>query len=186
GLEEVTNPSELFLEERGDQLIGSAVFASMEGTRPLLCEVQALTLETPMAMPRRTALGIDVNRLHLLTAVLDRHLDIRLVQSDIFINVVGGLKLIEPAADLAVAAAILSTQGRKELDAKTVFFGEIGLTGEVRGVSLVETRMKEADKLGFTHFVIPFSNKRHLGDFVVTSGKKISYIKNVKDLDKLI
>ncbi|MBC7371229.1 MAG: DNA repair protein RadA [Bdellovibrionaceae bacterium] len=186
GLEEVTNPSELFLEERGDQLIGSAVFASMEGTRPLLCEVQALTLETPMAMPRRTALGIDVNRLHLLTAVLDRHLDIRLVQSDIFINVVGGLKLIEPAADLAVAAAILSTQGRKELDAKTVFFGEIGLTGEVRGVSLVESRMKEADKLGFTHFVIPFSNKRHLGDFVVSSGKKISYIKNVKELEKLI
>jgi DNA repair protein RadA/Sms len=186
GLEEVTNPSELFLEERGDQLIGSAVFASMEGTRPLLCEVQALTLATPMAMPRRTALGIDVNRLHLLTAVLDRHLDIRLAQSDIFINVVGGLKLIEPAADLAVAAAILSTEGRKELDAKTVFFGEIGLTGEVRGVSLVETRMKEADKLGFTHFVIPFSNKKHLGDLKLSPEKKISYIKNVKELERLL
>jgi DNA repair protein RadA/Sms len=186
GLEEVTNPSELFLEERGDQLIGSAVFASMEGTRPLLCEVQALTLSTPMAMPRRTALGIDVNRLHLLTAVLDRHLDIRLSQSDIFINVVGGLKLIEPAADLAVAAAILSTEGRKELDAKTVFFGEIGLTGEVRGVSFVETRMKEADKLGFQHFVIPFSNKKHLGDFKLPKDKKISYIKNVRELERLI
>lgn len=186
GLEEVTNPSELFLEERGNQLIGSAVFASMEGTRPLLCEVQALTLATPMAMPRRTALGIDVNRLHLLTAVLDRHLDIRLAQSDIFINVVGGLKLVEPAADLAVAAAILSTEGRKELDAKTVFFGEIGLTGEVRGVSFVETRMKEADKLGFQHFVVPFSNKKHLGDFKVPKDKKISYIKNVRELEKLI
>jgi len=186
GLEEVTNPSELFLEERGDQLIGSAVFASMEGTRPLLCEVQALTLSTPMAMPRRTALGIDVNRLHLLTAVLDRHLDIRLSQSDIFINVVGGLKLVEPAADLAVAAAILSTEGRKELDAKTVFFGEIGLTGEVRGVSFVETRMKEADKLGFQHFVIPFSNKKHLGDFKLPKDKKISYIKNVRELERLI
>lgn len=186
GLEEVTNPSELFLEERGDQLIGSAVFASMEGTRPLLCEVQALTLSSPMAMPRRTSLGIDVNRLHLLTAVLDRHLDIRLSHSDIFINVVGGLKLVEPAADLAVAAAILSTEGRKELDAKTVFFGEIGLTGEVRGVSFVETRMKEADKLGFQHFVVPFSNKKHLGDFKLPKDKKISYIKNVRDLDKLI
>lgn len=186
GLEEVTNPSELFLEERGDQLIGSAVFASMEGTRPLLCEVQALTLSTPMAMPRRTALGIDVNRLHLLTAVLDRHLDIRLAQSDIFINVVGGLKLIEPAADLAVAAAILSTEGRKELDAKTVFFGEIGLTGEVRGVSFVETRLKEAEKLGFQHFVIPFSNKKHLGDFKLPKDKKVSYIKNVRELEKLI
>lgn len=186
GLEEVTNPSELFLEERGNQLIGSAVFASMEGTRPLLCEVQALTLSSPMAMPRRTALGIDVNRLHLLTAVLDRHLDIRLSHSDIFINVVGGLKLIEPAADLAVAAAILSTEGRKELDAKTVFFGEIGLTGEVRGVSFVETRMKEADKLGFTHFVLPYSNKKHLGDFKLSKEKKVSYIRNVHELQKLI
>jgi len=186
GLEEVTNPSELFLEERGNELIGSAVFASMEGTRPLLCEVQALTLSSPMAMPRRTALGIDVNRLHLLTAVLDRHLDIRLSHSDIFINVVGGLKLIEPAADLAVAAAILSTEGRKELDAKTVFFGEIGLTGEVRGVSFVETRMKEADKLGFTHFVLPYSNKKHLGDFKISKDKKVSYIRNVHELQKLI
>ncbi len=186
GLEEVSNPSELFLEERGDQLIGSAVFASMEGTRPLLCEVQALTLSSPMAMPRRTALGIDVNRLHLLTAVLDRHLDIRLGQNDIFINVVGGLKLIEPAADLAVAAAILSTEGRRDLDAKTCFFGEIGLTGEVRGVSFAESRIKEADKLGFKNFIIPFSNKRHLADLKISKDKKITFVKNVHDLRKLI
>ncbi|MFS4460761.1 DNA repair protein RadA [Bdellovibrio sp. HCB2-146] len=186
GLEEVSNPSELFLEERGDQLIGSAVFASMEGTRPLLCEVQALTLSSPMAMPRRTALGIDVNRLHLLTAVLDRHLDVRLAHNDIFINVVGGLKLVEPAADLAVAAAILSTEGRKDLDAKTCFFGEIGLTGEVRGVSFVESRLKEADKLGFTHFVIPFSNKRHMADVKLSTDKKVTFIKNVRELSRLI
>lgn len=186
GLEEVQNPSELFLEDRGDQLIGSAVFASMEGTRPLLCEVQALTLSTPMAMPRRTALGIDVNRLHLLTAVLDRHLDIRLGSNDIFINVVGGLKLMEPAADLAVAAAILSTQGRKELDAKTCYFGEIGLTGEIRGVSFVENRLKEADKLGFKTFVIPFSNKKHLGDYKLPKDKKIIYVRSVHELFKTI
>lgn len=186
GLEEVANPSELFLEERGDQLIGSAVFASMEGTRPLLCEVQALTLSSPMAMPRRTALGIDVNRLHLLTAVLDRHLDIRLSTNDIFINVVGGLKLVEPAADLAVAAAILSTEGRRDLDAKTCFFGEIGLTGEVRGVSYAENRLKEADKLGFKHFVLPFSNKRHLADLKLDKDKKITYVKNVHELSRLI
>ena len=186
GLEEVSNPSELFLEERGDQLIGSAVFASMEGTRPLLCEVQALTLSSPMAMPRRTALGIDVNRLHLLTAVLDRHLEIRLSSNDIFINVVGGLKLVEPAADLAVAAAILSTASRRDLDAKTCFFGEIGLTGEVRGVSFVENRIKEADKLGFKHFVIPASNKRHLADLKISKEKKISFVKNVHDLSKII
>lgn len=186
GLEEVSNPSELFLEERGDQLIGSAVFASMEGTRPLLCEVQALTISTHMAMPRRTSLGIDVNRLHLLTAVLDRHLDVRLSNNDIFINVVGGLKLVEPAADLAVAAAILSTESRRDLDAKTCFFGEIGLTGEVRGVSFVESRIKEADKLGFKHFVIPYSNKRHLADLKISKDKKISFIKNVRDLSKII
>jgi DNA repair protein RadA/Sms len=186
GLEEVANPSELFLEERGDQLIGSAVFASMEGTRPLLCEVQALTLSSPMAMPRRTALGIDVNRLHLLTAVLDRHLDIRLSTNDIFINVVGGLKLVEPAADLAVAAAILSTEGRRDLDAKTCFFGEIGLTGEVRGVSYAENRLKEADKLGFMHFILPFSNKRHLADLKLSKDKKITYVKNVHELSRLI
>ncbi|WP_295900879.1 DNA repair protein RadA [uncultured Bdellovibrio sp.] len=186
GLEEVSNPSELFLEERGDQLIGSAVFASMEGTRPLLCEVQALTLSSPMAMPRRTALGIDVNRLHLLTAVLDRHLDVRLGTNDIFINVVGGLKLIEPAADLAVAAAILSTQRNHDLDAKTCFFGEIGLTGEVRGVSFVENRIREGDKLGFQHFVIPYSNKRHLAEIKLSKDKKISFIKNVQDLSKII
>ncbi|AHI06457.1 DNA repair protein RadA [Bdellovibrio bacteriovorus W] len=186
GLEEVANPSELFLEERGDQLIGSAVFASMEGTRPLLCEVQALTLSSPMAMPRRTSLGIDVNRLHLLTAVLDRHLDVRLQHNDIFINVVGGLKLIEPAADLAVAAAILSTQRNSDLDAKTCFFGEIGLTGEVRGVSFVENRIREGDKLGFQHFVIPFSNKKHLSEIKLSKDKKISFVRNVKDLSKII
>lgn len=186
GLEEVANPSELFLEERGEQLIGSAVFASMEGSRPLLCEVQALTLSSPMAMPRRTALGIDVNRLHLLTAVIDRHLDVRLAHNDIFINVVGGLKLVEPAADLAVAVAILSTERRHDLDAKTCFFGEIGLTGEVRGVSYVENRIKEGDKLGFQHFVIPYSNKRHLADLKLSKDKKISFVKNVHDLSKLI
>lgn len=186
GLEEVANPSELFLEERGEQLIGSAVFASMEGTRPLLCEVQALTLSSPMAMPRRTSLGIDINRLHLLTAVLDRHLDIRLGQNDIYINVVGGLKLVEPAADLAVAAAILSTQSRQELDAKTCFFGEIGLTGEVRGVSFAETRIREGDKLGFQHFVIPLSNKKHLADLKLSKDKKISYIKNIKELNRFL
>lgn len=186
GLEEVANPSELFLEERGNQLIGSAVFASMEGTRPLLCEVQALTLSSPMAMPRRTALGIDVNRLHLLTAVLDRHLDVRLSSNDIFINVVGGLRLVEPAADMAVAAAILSTSRNRDLDAKTCFFGEIGLTGEVRGVSFVENRIREGDKLGFQHFVIPYSNKKHLEDIKLSKSKQISFVKNVADLSKII
>lgn len=186
GLEEVENPSELFLEERGESLIGSAVFASMEGSRPLLCEVQALTISSPLPMPRRTALGVEVNRLHMITAVLDRHLDMKLANDDIFINVVGGLKLVEPSSDLAVAAAIISTDLRKEVPAKTVFFGEIGLTGEVRAVSFPELRLKEADKLGFDHFVLPLSSKKALSDFKTMKGKKLSFIKSVDELKKLI
>jgi DNA repair protein RadA/Sms len=186
GLEEVTNPSELFLEERGESLVGSAVFASMEGSRPVLCEVQALTLSSPMAMPRRTALGIEVNRLHMLSAVLDRHLGLQMAGHDIFINVVGGLRLIEPSSDLAVAAAILSTDGRQEIHSKSVFFGEVGLTGEVRAVSFAEQRIKEADKLGFTHFVVPFSNKKHLADLNLSKGKTLHWVKNLKDLQKIL
>lgn len=186
GLEEVTNPSELFLEERGENLLGSAVYASMEGSRPLLCEVQALTIGSPMAMPRRTSIGIETNRLHLLGAVLDRHLEMKLNHADIFINVVGGLKLTEPSSDLAVAAAILSTESRREIEAKAIFFGEIGLTGEVRAVSFAEQRIKEADKLGFEHFVVPASNKKHLADFKLGSGKRITWIRNVHELSKLI
>jgi DNA repair protein RadA/Sms len=189
GLEEVLNPSELFLEERGASLIGSAVFASMEGTRPLLCEIQALTVDTPMAMPRRTSLGIDPNRLHLLAAVLDRHLDLKLANTDVFINVVGGLKLVEPAADLAMAAALLSTDQRKELNANSCFFGEIGLTGEVRAVSFPDVRLKEANKLGFNTFYVPASNEKHLKDFkaeffanLESKEKKIIYIKTIRDL----
>ena len=186
GLEEVTNPSELFLEDRSESHMGSAIFSSMEGSRPLLCEIQALTLSSPMAMPRRTSLGIEANRLHMITAVLDRHLNANLAHSDIYINVVGGLRLSEPSSDLAVAAAILSTEGRFEIDSKAIFFGEIGLTGEVRGVSFPDQRLKEADKLGFAHFVIPYSNKKHLDEFKLAKNKKITYIKNVKDLEKLL
>jgi DNA repair protein RadA/Sms len=186
GLEEVTNPSELFLEERGENLVGSAVFASVEGSRPLLCEIQALTLSSPMAMPRRTALGMELNRLHMLTAVLDRHVGLSLSHSDLYINVVGGLRLEEPSVDLAVAAAILSTDGRIELDPKTVFFGEIGLTGEVRAVTFAEQRIREADKLGFTTFVIPASNQKHLKDLKLGSGKKIQWVRHIRELGRMI
>lgn len=186
GLEEVLNPSEFFLEERGESLIGSAIFASMEGTRPLLCEVQALTLSSATSMPRRNSLGLDINRLHMLTAVLERHLDIKLSFNDIFINVVGGLKLDEPAVDLAVAAGLISAEGRAELDSKTIFFGEIGLTGEVRGVSFADQRVKEGDKLGFQNFIVPYSNKKHLVEIKLGKGKNIHYIKNIKELSRLV
>ena len=182
GLVEVTNPSELFLEERGTRLIGSAVFASIEGSRPLLCEVQALTTATPMAMPRRTSLGFDVNRVHLLVAVLNKHLGLKLSNADVFINVVGGLKLMEPAADLAVAAALTSTETGVEVEAKTVFFGEIGLTGEIRAVSFPEQRVKEAEKLGFTRFVLPASNRKHLADLPEKLKKQMTWVKDVRDL----
>ena len=185
GLVEVENPSELFLEERGETLIGSAVFCSLEGTRPLLCEIQALTNFTPMPQPRRTSLGFDVNRVHLLVAVLNKHLGLRLANADVFINVVGGLRLIEPAADLAVAAALISTETEREIGAKTCFFGEIGLTGEVRAVSMAEGRLREADKLGFTSFVLPASNRKHLADLPAELVKKIVWIKDIQDLAKL-
>ena len=186
GLEEVTNPSELFLEERGESLIGSAVFASMEGSRPLLCEVQALTLSSQMAMPRRTTLGIEANRLHMISAVLDRHLNLQMAGHDIFINVVGGLKLAEPSSDLAVAAALLSTDGRQEIHSKAIFFGEVGLTGEVRAVSFAEQRIKEAHKLGFTHFVVPASNKKHLADLKLGAQNEFHWIKNLADLQRIM
>jgi DNA repair protein RadA/Sms len=186
GLVEVENPSELFLEERGSRLIGSTVFASMEGTRPLLCEVQALTSFTPMPNPRRTSLGFDVNRVHLLTAVLNKHLNMKLASADVFINVVGGLRLIEPAADVAVAAALISTETGVEVDAKTCLFGEIGLTGEVRAVSFVEARLREADKLGFTTFIAPHSNQKHLQDLEPALKKRIKWIKDVHELAKLL
>ena len=186
GLEEVTNPSEFFLAERGENLVGSVVYASMEGSRPMLCEVQALTLSTPMAMPRRTSLGIEVNRLHMIAAVLDRHLNLQLSNSDIFINVVGGLRLEEPSSDAAVAAAILSTEGRRPVHAKSVFLGEIGLTGEIRAVSFAEQRMREADKLGFTHFVIPAANRKHLVELPFVAQKKVSWIRSVQDLQSAL
>lgn len=182
GLVEVENPSELFLEERGDRLIGSAVYCSMEGSRPLLCEVQALTIATNMAMPRRTSIGFDTNRVHLLAAILNRHLNLKLAQSDLFINVVGGLRLDEPAADFAVAAALISSETGGELDAKTCFFGELGLTGEARAVPFAESRLREAKKLGFERLVVPYSNKKQLTPLGRETLKGVMFVKNVAEL----
>lgn len=155
GLVEVSNPSEMFLEERAQDSVGSVVFPLMEGNRPLLCEIQALTTPTPMAMPRRTVVGLDLNRLHLLVAVLERHGRTNLSEYEIFANVVGGLKVHEPAADLAIAAALISTESRQPIREKTCFFGEIGLTGEIRAVPFASERVAEAAKLGFETFVLP-------------------------------
>lgn len=186
GLTEVTNPSEMFLEERSDNLQGSAVLASVEGSRALLCEVQALTNSSPMPMPRRTAIGFDVPRAHLILAVLDKHLNLDLAHKDVFVNIVGGLKVQEPAVDLAVAAALISSHTNRDLPADLCLFGEIGLTGEVRAVVSAEQRIKEAYKLGFKKFLVPQSNKKHLSDLSKDILSKVIWIKNIKELPRLV
>ena len=157
GMVEVPNPSEAFLAERQANAPGSAIAVTMEGTRPLLVEVQALASDTTFSNPRRTANGIDYNRLLLLTAVLSRRVNLKLHDKDVFINVIGGLQVDEPAADLAVAVAIASGVRDRPVHADMAFVGEIGLSGELRAVSQLEARFKEAAKLGFKRCVAPKS-----------------------------
>jgi DNA repair protein RadA/Sms len=155
GMIEVANPSEAFLAERMVNAPGSSIVVTMEGTRPLLAEVQALATMTSFANPRRTANGVDFNRLLLLTAVLTRRAGIRLSEQDVFVNVIGGLRIDEPAADLAIALAIASSVKDRPLPADLAVVGEIGLSGELRAVSQLSTRLNEAAKLGFRRAVIP-------------------------------
>lgn len=162
GLNEVANPSEFFLEERRDNRFGSAVFAAMEGSRPVLCEIQALCTTTHLPSPRRSAIGLDVNRVHMLAAVLEKHTSLSFQNRDIYSNVVGGLRLTEPALDLALVAALISSERQVPLPANSCFFGEVGLTGEVRGANLGLERAKEAVKLGFKQLFLPASNERYL------------------------
>lgn len=155
GMVEVSNPSEIFLAERLINAPGSAVAVTMEGTRPLLVEIQGLTTHTSFGNPRRNANGVDMNRLLLITAVLTRRLGLRLSEQDVFANVVSGLRVSEPAADLATAAAIASSIKDIPLRADTVLIGEIGLSGELRMVSQMPARLREAARLGFKRAVIP-------------------------------
>ncbi|MFC1727435.1 DNA repair protein RadA [Patescibacteria group bacterium] len=155
GLREVKNPSKLFLRERQKKAPGSVVVAAMEGTRPILTEVQALAVPTQLAIPRRVGRGVDYNRLQLIVAVLSKQLRLPLGSNDIFVNVAGGLKIEEPAADLAIALAIVSSFKNIALDEKLVAFGELGLLGEVRQVTAAEKRAKEARRLGFTTVISP-------------------------------
>lgn len=155
GMREVTNPSEAFLSERMAQAPGSAVAVTMEGTRPLLVEVQALTSTTQNPMPRRAANGFDYNRLFLLTAVLNKRVGIKLHDQDVFVNVVGGLTIDEPAADLATAIAIASANKGIPVPNDLAIIGEVGLSGEIRSVGLLNQRLNEAAKLGFTRCVLP-------------------------------
>ena len=155
GLVEVKNPSEVFLAERMVNAPGSAIVVTMEGTRPMLVEIQGLTNPVGLGNPRRTPIGVDINRLFLITAVLTRRIGIRLGEQDVFVNVVGGMRIAEPAADLAIAAAIVSSAKNMPIRADAVLIGEVGLSGELRGASKISARLKEAAKLGFTLAVIP-------------------------------
>ncbi|RMF02216.1 MAG: DNA repair protein RadA [Chloroflexi bacterium] len=166
GLSEVLNPSEIFLAERLPNAAGSAIAVTVEGTRPLLVEVQALASTTSFGNPRRTANGIDMNRLLLIVAVLTKRVGIRMADQDVFVNVIGGLQINEPASDLAVAAAIASSFRNRPVAADIALVGEVGLSGELRAVGHLETRLKEAAKLGFKRCLLPAS----------------SQIKGVKDL----
>jgi DNA repair protein RadA/Sms len=160
GMAEVSNPSEVFLAERLLNAAGSAIAVTLEGTRPLLVEIQALSSTTSFGNPRRTANGIDFNRLLLLTAVLSKRVGVRLSDQDVFVNVVGGLRVGEPAADLAVACAIASSFRDVPVAGDMAIVGEVGLSGELRAVSQLDTRLKEAAKLGFSRCLVPQS--RHL------------------------
>jgi DNA repair protein RadA/Sms len=162
GLKEVSNPSEIFLMERPLAVPGSAVVCSMEGTRPILVELQALVSRSFLAVPRRTTIGVDHNRVALLVAVLEKKMGAKLFDQDIFVNVAGGVQVDEPAVDLGIVAAISSSSRETVLDAKTIFFGEVGLAGEIRGISQAEARVKEAGKLGFERCILPASNAAQL------------------------
>ncbi len=169
GLVEISNPSEAFLSERLAGATGSVVAVTMEGTRPLLVEIQALTSTTSFGLPRRTANGIDFNRLLLLVAVLSKRVGLKLGNQDVFVNVVGGLRISEPAADVAVASAIASSFRGVPVPENCVMLGEIGLSGELRSVGHAEKRLKEAAKLGFKRCIIPRSLR--LGGAKASSGR---------------
>lgn len=159
GLREVKNPSEYMLEGRPEDEPGSVVTAAMEGTRPILVEVQALVCPTNFNMPRRTAAGTDYNRVTLLMAVLEKRLGISLAGCDAYVNVAGGMKITEPSLDLAIVLAVLSSYRNRPLPARTVAFGEVGLTGEIRSVNMMAARIAEAEKLGYQNVIVPRRQK---------------------------
>ena len=181
GLAEVANPSALFLAERRGSVSGAAVFAGMEGTRPVLVEIQALVSPSPLATPRRAVVGWDSGRLAMVLAVLEARCGLAFAGREVYLNVAGGLRIAEPAADLAVAAALVSATCDEPVPGETVVFGEIGLSGEVRAVSRTDARLKEAAKLGFSRALAPTqrvrSGKRR-GDF----GLDLEEIEHLQDL----
>jgi DNA repair protein RadA/Sms len=158
GLKEVSNPSAMFVQQGESDSTGRVVLASQEGTRPLLVEVQALVDQSHLGNPRRVTVGLDQQRLAMLLAVMNRHSGISLYDQDVFVNVIGGIKAHEPAADLAIAMAVFSSFRNRQLPQNLAVFGEVGLTGEIRPVQRGLDRIKEAAKLGFTKVIVPYAN----------------------------
>ena len=177
GLVEVKNPSKLFLEEKSDAP-GSVITVSIEGTRPLLVEIQALVSHSNTAIPRRSANGFDYNRALMLVAVIDRRLGIRLSDKDVYVNIAGGIESNEPAADLPVVMSIVSCYKDKNISSDMVFIGEVGLAGEIRAVNQIEARITEAAKLGFKSAVIPKGNMAEVGK---VKGIKVIPVSHVKE-----
>ncbi|MBQ3414037.1 MAG: DNA repair protein RadA [Clostridia bacterium] len=162
GMCEITNPADILISEREENSPGSCIIACMEGTRPMLLEIQSLTAKTVFGIPKRTANGVDYNRIALLIAVLEKKSGIMLGSEDVYVNVVGGIKINEPSIDLGIIASTVSSFKNIPIPRNMVIMGEVGLTGEVRKINLVEKRLKEAEKLGFKTCIIPESNKKGL------------------------
>ena len=177
GLIEVSNPSKILLSEHSVGAPGTAIVCTMEGTRPMLVEIQALVAPTTFAVPRRTATGIDFNRLNMLLAVLERRAGLRIQSQDVYVNLTGGIKIYEPSLDLGIACAVASSFSNREIKNNVAFFGEIGLTGEIRSVSFGEKRINEALKLGFEEVIVPYSTAKDLKNI---NSIKITGVKDVK------
>ncbi|MDJ1257562.1 MAG: hypothetical protein MRQ07_02760 [Candidatus Midichloria sp.] len=180
GLNEVKNPSAMFTPASGLATSGSCTFACIEGTRPIMVEIQALVSPSFLATPRRSAVGWDVNRLAMMIAILGARYGLNLSDKEVYLNVVGGMKIIEPAADLAVIAALISAASNIVIPREMVFFGEVGLSGEVRQVIQYESRLNEAIKLGIEKAVMPLERK------VLTCNINRSWVKHILELKKVI
>ena len=183
GLVEVKNPSEFMLNGKPEGASGSVVSCSMEGTRPILLEIQALVCHSNLGIPRRQAIGTDFNRVNLLMAVLEKRLNLQMSDCDAYVNLAGGMRIVEPAIDLGIAMAVVSSFKNRAIDDRTIAFGEIGLSGEVRGVSMIEQRVAEAAKLGFTTCIVPEVNRsqvKHMG------GIRLVGVRTVRDAVDLI
>ena len=183
GLREIKNPSEYMISGKPQGASGSVVTCCMEGTRPMLMEVQALVCDTNFQIPRRQATGCDFNRINLLIAVIEKRIRIPLGHEDAYINFAGGMKITEPATDLAVVMALVSSYKNTPIDDKMIVFGEVGLSGEVRGVSMVKQRVLEAKKMGYTSCMVPYTTYKQLADI---KDMKIYPVKNIKQAVSLM